>query len=109
MSSGCLRALSVLLCYNTVCRGPDHLNIPQNTMLVHSIDNVVSNEQEVTHTLIAFVRHMQTRRWKINPTEDSGAHDFTEVSGDSVIQSVTIQVKTNTSTTFSPQKRHNAW
>lgn len=65
--------MSILLCHNIDCRDLDHLSIPQNITRVHYIDNIIgTDEQEVTSTLIALVRHMQTRKWEINPTKDSG-------------------------------------
>lgn len=43
-----------------ICRDLGHLNIPQNITLVHYIDSIIrSNEQEVTNTLLALVRHTQ--------------------------------------------------
>lgn len=48
------------------------INTPQNTTVVHYIDNITgSDEQQVTSTLIALIRHMQTRKWEISPTKDS--------------------------------------
>lgn len=49
-----------VLCHNTVHRDPDHLDIPQNSSMVHYFDDIMLNgsgEQEATRTLDALVRH----------------------------------------------------
>lgn len=65
--------LQVLLRSNTVCRDLHHFNIPRHITLGHYIDSIIgAKEKEVTHTLIALVRHTPTRKWEVNPTKHSG-------------------------------------
>lgn len=51
------------------------MSLPQNTTLVHYIDDIMMvgpSEQEIATTLDTLVTHIQIRGWEINPTKIQG-------------------------------------